>query len=161
MSDMSKDVMREMLPVIERWLQEVCGRARPFGRPGMHKGYSDDAPGVQWNAGVDTGGRVTVGVNLEGMKYDDWPIARFLRRERRTLGLVPVLHSLSEARLVEVWLQRDAWQATSRPQIAESFIGHRPIPCESIDDAVWAPLVDEALGCLDASNEHRSELAKR
>jgi hypothetical protein len=155
MTKANTEVMDRMLPVIEHWLREFAGQARAFGRPGMHKGYSDDAHGVQWNAGVNPDGSVTVGANLEGMKYDDWPIARFLLRERRTPGLVAVLHRLAEAERVEVWLQRDAWQATSRPDIDESFIGNRPLAATSLDEKRWLPLVEEALKCLDASKGHR------
>ncbi len=56
---------------------------RPFGSPSSPWiGVSDDAHGVQWNAGIDQrGGRAFFGVNLEGMQYEGWPIARFIERE--------------------------------------------------------------------------------
>ena len=55
-------------------------RGRPFGTPrGRYQGVSDNAEGVQWNAGVDREqGSSWLGVNLEGMAYDDWPIARLI-----------------------------------------------------------------------------------
>ena len=43
-------------------------------------GISDGNEGVQWNAGYyPRDGAVWLGVNLEGMKYDDWPVARLNR----------------------------------------------------------------------------------
>ncbi|MDE0234381.1 MAG: hypothetical protein OXM62_05190 [bacterium] len=45
-------------------------------------GISDGNEGVQWNAGYYShDGAVWLGVNLEGMKYDDWPVARLIERE--------------------------------------------------------------------------------
>ncbi|MYA44598.1 MAG: hypothetical protein F4Z31_22965 [Gemmatimonadetes bacterium] len=45
-------------------------------------GLSDGNEGVQWNAGYRPGdGFVWLGLNLEGMQYDDWPVARLLERE--------------------------------------------------------------------------------
>ena len=49
---------------------------------GNYPGIHDGTEGVQWNAYHDhTEDRVTLGVNLEGEKYDDWPIARLIDRE--------------------------------------------------------------------------------
>jgi hypothetical protein len=94
-------------------------RWRPFGNRALQLGgLSDGAEGVQWNVAFDPrDGRRWVGVNLEGMQYDDWPVARLLERELRDpilLDLVP-----KDARLhpVVVLWRRDYWQATSRPVI--------------------------------------------
>ena len=44
-------------------------------------GISDGNDGVQWNARHRPGdGFVWLGVNLEGMQYDDWPVARLIER---------------------------------------------------------------------------------
>ena len=53
---------------------------RPFGAPnGRWVGVSDDAKGVQWNAPLDQEqGVAMLGVNLEGMEYKSWPIARLI-----------------------------------------------------------------------------------
>ena len=53
----------------------VC-RGRDFGSPSRGVlGISDGNEGVQWNAGYYIrDGAVWLGVNLEGMKYDDWPL---------------------------------------------------------------------------------------
>lgn len=37
---------------------------------------------VQWSAGFRPGdGFVWLGVNVEGMRYDDWPVSRLIERE--------------------------------------------------------------------------------
>ena len=53
-------------------------RGRDFGSPSRGVlGISDGNEGVQWNAGYyPRDGAVWLGVNLEGMKYDDWPVTR-------------------------------------------------------------------------------------
>ena len=58
-----------------------CGR--DFGHPSRSVlGISDGNEGVQWKAGHRPGdGFVWLGVNLEGMQYDDWPVARLIERE--------------------------------------------------------------------------------
>jgi hypothetical protein len=106
---------------------------------------------VQWNAGVDRARNVvTVGVNLEGMKYQEWPIARFLVRERREPGFPLVLRSLATTQDAQVWVRRDACQAAARPPILESFIEPPgPVAVSSLTDALWHEMVGEALGCLD------------
>ena len=50
---------------------------RDFGSPSRGvEGISDNNQGVQWNAGYHLrDGAVWLGVNLEGMQYDDWPVA--------------------------------------------------------------------------------------
>ena len=59
---------------------------RPFGQnSGPWVGVSDDAKGVQWNAGImRESGVAYLGVNLEGMKYRDWPIANLLLAEKHS-----------------------------------------------------------------------------
>ena len=56
---------------------------RDFGSPSRGVlGISDGNEGVQWNAGYYIrDGAVWLGVNLEGMKYDGWPVARLIERE--------------------------------------------------------------------------------
>ena len=58
-------------------------RGRDFGSPSRGVlGISDGNESVQWNAGYyPRHGAVWLGVNLEGMKYDDWPVARLIERE--------------------------------------------------------------------------------
>ena len=128
---------------------------RPFG--GMSKSYdgmSDDVEGVQWNVATfkDKPQRAQLGVNLEGMKYDDWPIARFIESELKNRGLLslPV-----EKDKIFVGFFRDAWQVTSRPHIEERSLGCSGISLEALTDYQWVKTLEEAYACLDLQNNHR------
>ena len=69
---------------LKRRFRDVFGcRGREFGSLSCGvPGISDGNEGVQWNAGYrPREGAVRLGVNLEGMKYDDWPVARLIERE--------------------------------------------------------------------------------
>ena len=86
---------------------------RPFGMSGSRwVGVSDDAKGVQWNAPLDQEeGIVILGVNLEGMEYQGWPIARFIERELAQPMLTNMTADFGD---IVVSLMRDAWQAAAR-----------------------------------------------
>lgn len=149
----------DCLPLLESWLRTRARcTPRPFGTAsGRYQGFSDDARGVQWNTGIDRQrGVVTVGVNLEGMKYDNWPIATFLLQERVRPDLPGVLRQSAGADRLEVWLERDCWQAAARLPISESFIGPEPpLAVSRLSDPYWADMIARALECLDASRAHR------
>jgi hypothetical protein len=125
---------------------------KPFGSAGArHQGCSDGYEGVQWNAGVDRArGFVTVGVNLEGMKYSDWPIARFIEAERRKPLLPSFVRGYADAATTELWFSRDAWQGASRPAIREQHIGPEPpVFLKDVSDALWQSMLTEAYNCLE------------
>ena len=82
---------------------------------------------AQWNAGVDRErGVVTVGVNLEGMEYRDWPIARFIEAEQVSPRLPAFARTYEDAASAELWFSRDAWQFASRLDILEQHFGPEP-----------------------------------
>jgi len=55
-------------------------------------GTSDGNEGVQWNSSYRPGdGFVWLGVNLEGMGYDDWPVARRIERRAHLGGAIRAL----------------------------------------------------------------------
>jgi hypothetical protein len=122
-----------------------------------HQGFSDDNDGVQWNAGVDRHrGVVTVGVNLEGMAYSGWPIARFLEAEQRAARFPAFAGTYAHADAAELWFSRDAWQAASRFDIKEQHFGPEPpVYLRDVTDALWQAMLREAYDCLDASKHHR------
>ena len=64
-----------------------------------------------------------LGVNLEGMAYDGWPIARFLERELDRPRLFEIRSQMESPGLTQVIWHRDAWQASLRPVILEKHIG--------------------------------------
>ena len=95
-----------------------CGRE--FGSlPRGVLGVSDGIEGVQWNAGYRTrDGTAWLGVNLEGMRYNDWPVARFIERElSRPLLLTRYRGWVARPGRVIVRWTRDAWQVRARPPI--------------------------------------------
>ena len=86
-------------------------RGRDFGSPSRGVlGISDGNEGVQWNAGYyPRDGAVWLGVNLEGMKYDDWPVARLIEREiSRPLLLTRYRPQVARPDKVTVLWSRDA-----------------------------------------------------
>lgn len=132
---------------------------RPFGQKNSSKrGFSDDNNGVQWNVRIDQETDIaTLGVNLEGMKYKDWPIARLLLREKDELRL-PELSSIIEADEIRVGLYRDAWQAAARPMIDEKNIVGSETPLSEISEELWSEMIEEALLCLNADNNYRGRV---
>jgi hypothetical protein len=123
-----------------------------------HQGFSDDHDGVQWNAGVDRErGVVTVGVNLEGMEYQGWPIARFVEAERAAPRLPAFARGYVHAADAELWFSRDAWQFASRFDILEQHFGPEPpLRLADLSDDVWSTMLAAAYACLDPANGHRS-----
>lgn len=121
-------------------------RARRIG------GLSDGNEGVQWNAGYnpDTG-EAWVGVNLEGMQYRGWPVARLIQRELQTPTLPALVRQLHTGDSVVVRWRRDYWQAASRPPIEEKDIAPTPIPAGQLTEDLWRKALEEAARCLDAT----------
>lgn len=131
---------------------------RPFGqlsRPVF--GTSDGAAGVQWNLAVYTDDdRVQLGVNLEGMKYANWPITDLIRSEIERPTLVGLGSEIRGAEAIRVHFRRDAWQAASRPMIREGNLGRTPMPLSELSTELWNEVVEEALACLDPDRDHRA-----
>ena len=132
-------------------------KGRPFGQ--LNKpvfGMSDGNDGVQWNIAIFTDSdKVTLGVNLEGMAYCDWPIAKLLLSESRMQSFSDMKKQLSNPDRVTVRFMRDAWQVTSRPYIVEQYIGGKEFAMSEIGDDLWLSLLNEAMGCLDETKGYR------
>ena len=103
-------------------------------------GISGGNEGVQWNAGYyPRGGAVWLGVNLEGMKYDDWPVVRLIEREiSRPLLLTQYRPRVARPDNVTVLWSRDAWQYSARRPIKEANIAPTPVALERLDAQGWA-----------------------
>jgi len=132
---------------------------RYFGQKNSYKeGYCDNNNGVQWNVVIskDTG-EATLGVNLEGMRYQDWPIATLLTREQTEL-MLPTLSYIDEADKIKVGLSRDAWQAASRPPIKERYIPGSKTPLSELDEDLWYTMIEEALLCLDEDKGYKGRV---
>lgn len=133
-------------------------RGREFGSPPRGVlGISDGNEGVQWNAAYyPPDGTVELGVNLEGMKYDDWPVARLIEREiSRPLLLTRYRWKVARPDRVTVVWARDAWQVTARPRIKEANIAPTPIALDRLDDQGWEDALRVARECLDPLKQLR------
>ena len=137
-------------------------KGRPFGQ--LNKpwfGMSDGALGTQWNLAFTEGSaEAYMGVNLEGIKYNDWPITRLLLSELRSPSLEDIKSQIVNSDGVCIRLMRDAWQASSRPNIKEQFIGGRIVSLAETDNLKWLDMVREALDCLDSTRSYRGRVKR-
>ena len=115
---------------------------------GMHDGNE----GVQWNIDIiKSNNLVRNGVNLEGLKYENWPIARFLEYELKNYILYNTFLELKDKDIV-ITVLRDAWQVTARPSIEEKIIGGKIISIKDITKEKWIEILREAQMCLNIAN---------
>jgi hypothetical protein len=111
---------------------------------------------VQWNAWLEAREAAAfLGVNLEGMVYDGWPVARFLERELNRPRLFDMRDRIDAPALVQAVWHRDAWQISLRPVIREKHIGVSMRMLPDIDPGAWAATLREAYSCLDPDKGHR------
>ena len=124
---------------------------REFGNAASGvSGFSDAREGVQWQVGYDANADVRwAGVNLEGMQYDGWPITRLIEREVREISLPETIRKNPQLNDVILMWQRDYWQATARPAIAERDIAPTPIALGELTREQWLAALTEARDCLD------------
>lgn len=136
-----------------------------FGSPSLQaSGICDGTQGVQWNAWIEWDGARQIayaGVNLEGMTYDGWPVARLIERELARPTLPDATSDVADPRRVEVIWYRDAWQVASRPPIKEKLIANSPLPLHALTNEEWAGMLTEAYDCLDASRGHRGRAQQK
>ena len=139
--------------------RDVFGcRGREFGsRSRGVLGISDGNEGVQWNAGYyPVTARYWLGVNLVGMKYDDWPVARLSEREiSGPLLLTRYRRKVARPDKVTVLWARDAWQYSARRRIKEANLAPTPIALDRLDGQGWADALRGARECLDPRRQHR------
>ena len=126
-------------------------------------GISDGCEGVQWNAAYsERDDTAWLGVNLEGMLYDGWPVARLIEREIfHPLLLTEYRGRVPRPHLVTVSWWRDAWQASSRVQIKESNLSPTPIALDRLDADGWAHALRQARECLDPQRLYRGRRRTR
>ena len=147
----------EVTRLVQTFVQEFGPDHKLFGGKSLgHRGICDAAQGVQWNAWVSLrDGSGVFGVNLEGMKYDDWPIARFIERELETPTLFSVVARIPLPSRVQLSWQRDCWQASVRIKILEGDIPPSPIHLDRVTPANWQQMLAEAQQCLNAKKDFR------
>jgi hypothetical protein len=132
-------------------------RGRPFGQLNKPRfGMSDDVPGVQWNIALHRNNEaIHLGVNLEGMKYDGWPIANLILAEIDSPTINQLIDAVVTPEEVIVRVRRDAWQATSRPNIKEGLIGEKEHRLSDLSDERWHSILEQALNCLSTERNYR------
>ena len=129
-----------------------------FGSPSLGVlGVSDGIEGVQWNAWYSQRDETAwLGVNLEGKKYDGWPIARLIEREFSHPRLLTEYRvRVARPEMVTVSWTRDAWQVSSRVRIRESRIAPTPIALDRLDIDGWVRALRCARECLDPKRNYR------
>jgi hypothetical protein len=128
---------------------------RPFGH-GI--GISDGNNGVQWNAGADSdwtdngpfSGRV--GVNLEGLTYDNWPIDRLIERELSRFSLFRMRDDIKRPDEITVRWTKDVW-AGPRPRVdLQKFLDVR---LSDLSENQWRSALNTAQRCLNRTEAHR------
>ena len=134
-------------------------KGKDFGRP--KNGVSDGIDGVQWNISVnDENGEAKLGVNLEGMKYKNWPISTFLKEELDNPRLPSLAKYITGANKIHIGLYRDAWQYQDRPPIKERIAGSGSLLSE-LTETVWSKMLNEAYNCLNANKKHRGRAKQK
>lgn len=141
----------------QAFIKVFGGQHRPFGSRSIRTGgLSDAIQGVQWNAGYDPDdGSRWVGVNLEGMQYDGWPIARLIKREFQVPTLPRLISEVGDTDPMCVNLARDYWQVQARPKITEASISPTPLLLSELTEHLWRQALDGALGCLNSVRHGR------
>jgi|GEM_PF-1325418 len=132
-------------------------RGRLFGQLNKpHFGISDGREGVQWNLAVfPKEDRARLGVNLEGMIYRGWPIAKLIQAELDCPQLLRVVNELRDPQNITLRFTRDAWQAGSRLTIVEELLGGAEHRLSELTAEQWRTTLIEALGCLDKERNHQ------
>lgn len=147
----------EFVRLMDSFTELLEIKGRPFGqlnRPVF--GISDGLEGVQWNLAIYPEDRIArVGVNLEGMQYDGWPISKFVLAELKAPTLPKLASNLLDPGRIIVRFVRDAWQVTSRPKIREEHLSGREIPVSEMDPLTWNATLIEALGCLNKDRNYQ------
>ena len=153
------DPSRLLIAAFSELTRTIPADAFMFGSPSLQvAGMCDGTRGAQWNAWIewDDGRQMAyAGVNLEGMVYDGWPVARFIERELAQPWLLSVRDEVKEPRRVEVLWYRDAWQVQAKPPIREKLIGGSPQLLHLLTPTAWEAMLREAYDCLDAERDRR------
>lgn len=147
----------EYAEILALFAELIDCKGRPFGQLNKpYFGMSDGNEGVQWNIAIyrETE-EIQLGVNLEGLKYANWPITTLLLNELADPRIFKARDQLTDSDQVFLRFTRDAWQVTYRPSIVEKFIGPGNISIKDIDSGLWQSILAEALDCLSEEKRYR------
>jgi regulator of replication initiation timing len=152
-----KNIDSEYTELLQLFTSTFHIKGRPFGQLNKPSfGMSDGNEGVQWNLTIFTDtNRIQLGVNLEGMKYSDWPIATFILSELESPSIEKLKTKLEQPEDIFIQFRRDAWQVNSRPDIVEQYCGASKISIAEITPERWIAILTEALGCLNEQKQYR------
>ncbi|EPN2803413.1 GIY-YIG nuclease family protein [Serratia marcescens] len=150
-SYLSRHDSAEHAEILQSFCEILGVKGRAFGQ--LNKpffGMSDGNEGVQWNISAYTqNNSFRIGVNLEGKKYKNWPISQLIRSELSAPKFLSVIQASNAADEIFMTFYRDAWQAASRPEIREKYIGGREFSLNELTYIKWKCILNEALYCLD------------
>ncbi|MFM8444441.1 MAG: hypothetical protein ACKN9W_14040 [Methylococcus sp.] len=143
--------------LVSAFRKSIHDQPKPWGSPARRLGgLSDGIPGVQWSAGFDPDNRGRwLSVNLEGMKYDNWPIADLILNELDRPLLPGLVSQFGRDINGEIVWQRDYWQVRYRPPIVERYILPTPIMFRELTEALWREALEGARACLDPTRGYR------
>lgn len=132
-------------------------KGKPFGQLNKpYFGISDGLDGVQWNLTIyPNEGKARIGVNLEGMRYRDWPIATLIKSELEVPTLLRLVPHLRDPKNITLRFTRDAWQVASRPNILERYLGGREFCLSELTEDLWHTILTDGIGCLDKDQSYR------
>lgn len=132
-------------------------RYESFGSAALQVGgFSDGNKGVQWHVGYYPPDSVRfAGVNLEGMQYRNWPVARLIERELKEPTLLEIVAAEKQLGSVTLQWRRDYWQKQARRKIEERFISPTPVVLSELTNDAWREALTNAADCLDRGRSRR------
>ncbi len=127
-------------------------------------GFSDNNNGVQWNAWTGTHSSLKdeedasyLGVNLEGMEYQGFPIASLLLSEKEKPLLRGAIKKLGkDAHLVSVVWWQDAWEDEDRNIPFDGNVLLQPTRLSDLTDPQWTRAIAVALKILPSQRQYRA-----
>ena len=141
----------------------IHGQPRRFGSPAKRfGGLSDDNQGVQWSAGFNpVDDRRWLAINLEGKKYDNWPIADLVLNELNRPLLPGLISQCGRNINGEIVWQRDYWQGRARPPIVEHYISPTPVVFRGLTEDLWWKALEGARACLNPARGYRGRATQQ
>jgi hypothetical protein len=153
-----KRIDSEYAELLQLFASLLNVKGRPFGQ--LNKpifGMSDGNEGVQWNLSVSTDtDMIRLGVNLEGIKYRNWPISKFILSEIDNPRIAEITAKVDYPDKIFIRFSRDAWQVTSRPSIVEKYLGGKEFTLAEMNASQWSNTLKEALDCLNEETNYCS-----
>jgi hypothetical protein len=151
-----RSVQPKKLELYQLFRDRLDVKGRFFGQSGSGvAGISDDNKGVQWNLAVyENTGDIKLGVNLEGVKYANFPIANFINKELKNPSIETLKALDFDSALVTIGFHRDAWQMASRPKILENHLKNSGCKLSELNNNLWIDTLQDAKNCLSESKNN-------